>query len=100
MKAVIMAGGEVMACAVPGAAQVGMLGDLPTFGAIWNGRILQDIRSKLNTSEEWPQCRTCSYREARVTSQQVLATNGERYDRDQRSSFTKKSVDFASPEPS
>jgi radical SAM protein with 4Fe4S-binding SPASM domain len=92
---VIMASGEVMACAVPHAAKAGNLGETATFGAIWNGATLRDIRRTLNTEAEWPQCRTCSYREARVTSQRNLAAAGERYESEQKAVFSEESLNFA-----
>ena len=94
---VIMAGGEVMACAVPHAAKAGNLGGTATFGEIWNGETLRDIRRTLNTEAEWPQCRTCSYREARVTSQRNLAAAGERYESEQKAVFSEESLNFAKP---
>jgi hypothetical protein len=91
---VIMSGGEVMACAVPHAAGAGKLGEAASFAEIWNGDVLRSIRGALNTANEWPQCRTCHYREARVSSQQALAASGKRFDSEQEGRFSEEALNF------
>jgi MoaA/NifB/PqqE/SkfB family radical SAM enzyme len=92
---VIMATGEVMACAVPHAAQAGRLSEADRFADIWNGETLRAIRGALHTDQEWPQCRTCHYREARVTSQWALAAAGRRYGSRQQAAFSEEALNFA-----
>lgn len=78
--------------------QMPLAGDLrrASFPDIWFGAVYQDVRTRLYTDREMPQCRSCWYREARYHSQR-FSLNVKRQQRCsplQPVRYSKKAWDF------
>jgi len=93
--AVVHVDGLVPTCAAPFAAAAGRFGSDTTFGDIWNGEVLREVRSTIDTPAEWPQCTNCWYREGRYQSQRRSYDSGaQRYDISAPDELTRRSWDF------
>jgi len=66
--AVIMADGEVVTCANFYAENVGHLAS-ESFAEVWNGDRMVSLRADFGTDKEWPQCKSCWFREIRYARQ-------------------------------
>lgn len=94
--AVVHADGLVPTCSAPFAAGAGSLAE-SSFAEIWNGQVMREVRSTLDTPEEWQQCRHCWYREGRYQSQRRAFDGAAgRYSLDEADSISSEAWDFGS----
>ena len=102
--AVIHANGDMPTCSAPFSAIADRLDETTGLPDVWNGEVLQSIRSTLDTPAEWEQCASCWYREGRYQTQRASADeHAARFDLRNAGSFTEEAWDFAAsdltPEP-
>lgn len=92
--AVVHADGVVPTCSAPFAARAGSIAD-SSFANIWNGQVMREVRSTLDTPDEWRQCRHCWYREGRYQSQRRAFDEATgRYSLEQADSISAEAWDF------
>lgn len=74
--AVVMSDGTMAVCSRPYSPVAGDL-TVQSFEAVWNGPVLAEFRSTLNTDREQGICRNCWYRDGKYHSQRFGAPPGE-----------------------
>jgi len=91
---VVNVNGNVPTCSVPFARQAGSIADSEHFMDVWNGPVMSGVRAAMDTPQEWQQCRSCWYREARYASQREAVARRELLDPDAIGDFTMPAWDF------
>jgi hypothetical protein len=96
-NSVVMAGGEVMVCPMPGTKVAGHLPRAGSFWEIWNGETMQDVRTAFDTPREWDVCKKCWYRASRFHAlrEEAKDTGAQTVVREE--SLDRKMWDYAGP---
>jgi radical SAM protein with 4Fe4S-binding SPASM domain len=91
---VIHSNGDVPTCSAPFAKQVGNISGDFSFHEIWNGTLMTAVRRDFGTDREWPQCRSCWYRELKWHSQRQASNAAQVFDTSRTSFYSIKAWDF------
>jgi radical SAM protein with 4Fe4S-binding SPASM domain len=91
---VLSSNGDVLICANMFAEIAGSVADGRPFQDVWNGPVLTEVRSALDTPHEWDACRSCWFREVQYASQRDAAARRERFDLDNPGEITEEAWDF------
>jgi len=90
---VVLSNGEVNTCAAPYVKTVGSLQN-QSFGEIWLGKDMQNIRQDIGTVKEWKQCKNCWFREINYRNQRRERHSGRVFDYSEGSQYTLDAWDF------
>jgi radical SAM protein with 4Fe4S-binding SPASM domain len=96
-NAVVWADGDVLACVAPGTKVTGNLRDPGPFWDLWNGPVMQDIRSAFDTPREWPICKGCWYRASRFQTLRDEAQGGGAQTLVREEALDERMWDFSGP---
>jgi radical SAM protein with 4Fe4S-binding SPASM domain len=92
--AVVHHDGTIPTCGAPFTEIAGRLGEARSFWEIWNGQKLRTVRGDLGTEREWPQCRTCWYRELKYDAQREARSHARVFDVARESLYSEKAWDY------
>jgi len=94
-NAVVWAGGDVLSCVMSGSKVTGNLGQAETFWDLWNGEVMQDVRSTFGTPREWAICKGCWYRASRFQTLRDEARGGNAQTLVREEALDEKMWDFS-----